>query len=370
MLILGRDQMKDPSLGYARTFVRQAEDCLGIALEKGVRIVANAGGLNPAGLAERLREVAAGLGLSPHVAHVEGDAPGRPRRRARAAGQAADRERLPGRLRHRRRPAARRRRRRHRPGHRRVAGGRPGRRRVRLDADVVRRAGRRRGRGPRHRVRHPGHRWELQRLHGVDRAARLPDRRGARRRVERHHQARRHRRGRLGGHRDRAAGLRDPGTDLPRPRRLHAPRHGRPQRRRPRPGADLRRAGVSAAGDVEGVRQRARRLPQPGRARARRPRHRREGCLGARAGRPSALAADPPAAVEWSLARTDHEDADTEEAASCRLRVSVRDEDPNRVGKAFTAPLVELALASYPGFTLTAPPAPATPYGVYRAAAA
>ena len=29
MLILGRDQLKDPSLGYARTFVRQAEDCLG-----------------------------------------------------------------------------------------------------------------------------------------------------------------------------------------------------------------------------------------------------------------------------------------------------------------------------------------------------
>jgi hypothetical protein len=37
------------------------------------------------------------------------------------------------------------------------------------------------------------------------------------------------------------------------------------------------------------------------------------------------------------------------------------------VGKAFTGPVVELALASYPGFTLTAPPAPATPYGVYRA---
>ncbi|MGZ6793353.1 MAG: acyclic terpene utilization AtuA family protein, partial [Mycobacteriales bacterium] len=73
MLILGRDQMKDPSLGYARTFVRQAEDCLGSALEKGVRLVANAGGLNPAGLAERLREVTSGLGLSVAVAHVEGD---------------------------------------------------------------------------------------------------------------------------------------------------------------------------------------------------------------------------------------------------------------------------------------------------------
>ena len=73
MLILGRDAMKDPSLGYARTFVRQAEDCLGLALERGTRIVANAGGLNPAGLADRLREVARGLGLDPVVAHVEGD---------------------------------------------------------------------------------------------------------------------------------------------------------------------------------------------------------------------------------------------------------------------------------------------------------
>ena len=73
MLILGKDQLKDPSLGYARTFVRQLEDSLGLALERGVRIVANAGGLNPAGLADKVREVAAGLGLDPQVAHVEGD---------------------------------------------------------------------------------------------------------------------------------------------------------------------------------------------------------------------------------------------------------------------------------------------------------
>jgi len=73
MLILGRDQLKDPALGYARTFVRQVEDCLGLALESGVKIVSNAGGLNPAGLAERLREVAKGLGLDPAIAHVEGD---------------------------------------------------------------------------------------------------------------------------------------------------------------------------------------------------------------------------------------------------------------------------------------------------------
>ncbi len=73
MLILGKDTMKDPALGYARTFVRQVEDCLGLALERGVKIVSNAGGLNPAGLADKLREVAAGLGLDPAIAHVEGD---------------------------------------------------------------------------------------------------------------------------------------------------------------------------------------------------------------------------------------------------------------------------------------------------------
>jgi hypothetical protein len=73
MLILGKDTMKDPSLGYARTFVRQVEDCLGLALEKGVRLVSNAGGLNPAGLADRLREIARGLGLDVQIAHVEGD---------------------------------------------------------------------------------------------------------------------------------------------------------------------------------------------------------------------------------------------------------------------------------------------------------
>jgi len=73
MLILGRDLMKDPSTGYAKSFVRQMTDCLALAQEKGVKIVTNAGGLNPAGLAEKLREVAAEQGVDVVVAHVEGD---------------------------------------------------------------------------------------------------------------------------------------------------------------------------------------------------------------------------------------------------------------------------------------------------------
>ncbi|AKF79030.1 exopolyphosphatase [Myxococcus fulvus 124B02] len=73
MLILGRDRMKDPATGYAKTFLRQMEQCLGLALEKKVRIVANAGGLNPAGLAEALRALNDKLGLKARIAHVEGD---------------------------------------------------------------------------------------------------------------------------------------------------------------------------------------------------------------------------------------------------------------------------------------------------------
>jgi hypothetical protein len=73
MLILGRDQLKDASLGYARTYVRQVEDCLGMALERGVKLVANAGGLNPAGLAAKLEENATAQGLSPSIAYVDGD---------------------------------------------------------------------------------------------------------------------------------------------------------------------------------------------------------------------------------------------------------------------------------------------------------
>ncbi|MCF6526611.1 acyclic terpene utilization AtuA family protein, partial [Streptomyces sp. JJ36] len=73
MLILGRDRLKDPSLGYARTFLRQLEDTLGTAVERGVALVVNAGGLNPAGLAAAVRELAGRLGVPARVAHVEGD---------------------------------------------------------------------------------------------------------------------------------------------------------------------------------------------------------------------------------------------------------------------------------------------------------
>ncbi|MGC5334448.1 acyclic terpene utilization AtuA family protein [Micromonospora sp. DT62] len=78
MLILGRDRLRDPSLGYAKTFLRQLEGCLGTALDRGVRIVTNAGGLNPAGLAAAIGSLADRLGLTVRVGYVEGDALARP----------------------------------------------------------------------------------------------------------------------------------------------------------------------------------------------------------------------------------------------------------------------------------------------------
>ena len=73
MLILWKARRKDPTAGYATTFLRQMEQTLGTCLDRGVRVVANAGGLNPHGLADRLRELSGRLGLAPRIAVVEGD---------------------------------------------------------------------------------------------------------------------------------------------------------------------------------------------------------------------------------------------------------------------------------------------------------
>ena len=73
MLILWKARQKDPGGGYARTFLGQFEQVIGSCLDRGITIVVNAGGLNPAGLADRLRDIAERLGLAPKIAHVEGD---------------------------------------------------------------------------------------------------------------------------------------------------------------------------------------------------------------------------------------------------------------------------------------------------------
>ncbi len=73
MLILARTRLKRPGGGYARTFVTQMEHVMGTCLDKGIRVVTNAGGLDPDGCAEAVAEVADKLGLSPTIAYVNGD---------------------------------------------------------------------------------------------------------------------------------------------------------------------------------------------------------------------------------------------------------------------------------------------------------
>jgi hypothetical protein len=73
MLILARTRAKRPNGGYARTFVTQLEEVMGTCLERGIKVVSNAGGLDPEGCARELHEIATRLGLSPKIAFVRGD---------------------------------------------------------------------------------------------------------------------------------------------------------------------------------------------------------------------------------------------------------------------------------------------------------
>ena len=73
MLILARTQAKRPGSGYARTFVKQMEQVMGTCLDQGIKVVSNAGGLDPDHCAEAVAEVADTLGLNPTIAYVNGD---------------------------------------------------------------------------------------------------------------------------------------------------------------------------------------------------------------------------------------------------------------------------------------------------------
>ena len=73
LMILLKDRLRDQELGYARTFLRQLEDIAVACKERGIRIVVNAGGLNPAGCARAARALYDRLGVRAVVAHIEGD---------------------------------------------------------------------------------------------------------------------------------------------------------------------------------------------------------------------------------------------------------------------------------------------------------
>ncbi|MEY9856289.1 hypothetical protein ABH935_001893 [Catenulispora sp. GAS73] len=367
MLILGRDRMKNPDAGYAKTFLRQMEDALGLALERGVKIVANAGGLNPAGLADRLREVAAKLGLDAAIAHVEGDdllpraselgfagaltanaylggfgiaaclragadivVTGRVTDASLVVGpavahfgwQPADHDRLAGAV------AA---------GHviecgAQATGGnyaffteiadlrRPGFPIAELHAD-----------GSSVITKHPGtggavsvgtvtaqllyeitgHRYAnpdvTTRLDSVTLTQDGPDRVG------------------IGG----VVGEAPPPQLKVALNKLGGFRNE----------VEFVLTGLSIESKADLAKEQL-----------------------------LAGLTDTPESIEWTLVRTDQPDADTEETASALLRCVVRDQNADTIGRAFTGAAVELALSGYPGFHVTAPPGAASPYGVYTAA--
>jgi Acyclic terpene utilisation family protein AtuA len=371
MLILGRDRLKDPGLGYAKTFLRQLEDGLGLALERGVKIVANAGGLNPAGLADAVRALAERLGLDVAVAHVEGDDL---RERATELGLGS--------------PLAA----------NAYLGAWGIAECLRAGADVVVT-----GRvtdasltvGPA-AARFGWGRDDYDALAGATVAGHV---------IECGAQA-------TGGNYAFFTELVAAGADLRHPgfpiAEISADGSSVITKHDGTGGAvtvgtvtaqllyevgGARYAGPDVTARIDTVR-----LAQVGSDRVRITGVRGEpppptvkvslNRLGgfrnevefvltgldieakaalARTQLEAALAQRAPSEISWTLARTDRPDAETEEQASALLRCVVHDPDQQAVGRAFTGAAVELALASYPGFHLTAPPGNGAPYGVFEA---
>ncbi len=73
MALLFGMKMRKPETGYVPTFLKQMEQVMGECLDRGIRVVSNAGGLNPQGMAQELKKIADVLGLHPKIACIEGD---------------------------------------------------------------------------------------------------------------------------------------------------------------------------------------------------------------------------------------------------------------------------------------------------------
>ena len=75
MSIMQKQRARDPEAGYARDFVPLMERIFGRCVEDGVRVVTNAGGVNPEGCAQALVEAGrrAGVAGRAKVGLVTGD---------------------------------------------------------------------------------------------------------------------------------------------------------------------------------------------------------------------------------------------------------------------------------------------------------
>ncbi len=100
MSLLARARMKAPETGFPPDFVAYLKPCLTEIAKRGIKIVSNAGGVNPQGCKAALEAVAAELGLTLRIATVEGDdvLPHIDALRASGAREAASGAELPARL--------------------------------------------------------------------------------------------------------------------------------------------------------------------------------------------------------------------------------------------------------------------------------
>jgi hypothetical protein len=73
MSILRRQQVKNPALGYAGDFLTQLETCLPLIVQKKVKVITNAGGINPVGLGRQIVALAKRQGFDLKVGVVHGD---------------------------------------------------------------------------------------------------------------------------------------------------------------------------------------------------------------------------------------------------------------------------------------------------------
>src|SRR5436305_9065595 len=67
MSILQKQKERDPNMGYARDFIGAMESVLPAVVERGVRVIANAGGVNPVACAAAVRQVAIKHGVSDKI---------------------------------------------------------------------------------------------------------------------------------------------------------------------------------------------------------------------------------------------------------------------------------------------------------------
>jgi len=73
MSIMQKQRARDPEAGYARDFITQVEQTLDLLLQRSVKVVTNAGGVNPAACRRAIIAAAAKKGRAIHVAAVAGD---------------------------------------------------------------------------------------------------------------------------------------------------------------------------------------------------------------------------------------------------------------------------------------------------------